>query len=47
MWSASWKVVGGGAGALTWKKLVALVVALADILSEIRLFRGHFESNIQ
>ena len=30
----------------TWKKLVAVVAALADILSEITLFQGLFESNI-
>ena len=30
----------------TWKKLQAVQVALADILSEITLFWGHFESNI-
>ena len=30
----------------TWKKLQAVQAALADILSEITLFWGHFESNI-
>ena len=30
----------------TWKKLQAVQAALADILSEIMLFLGHFESNI-
>ena len=30
----------------TWKKLQAVQVALADILSEITLFRGIFERNI-
>ena len=30
----------------TWKKLQAVQAALADILSKIPLFWGHFESNI-